>query len=1853
MTDKKVPDFDGLDWDAALDEWEKSAFDSAFPDEPSQTKRETARPHEPDSAAASAPRPLYKPGAPPAAPAAVPRPAPASSKKLPAAEPSRPGEAKSKGGLGQLFARGEPKPEPPKKKEADLLDPLFDEERTMPPQSLPPSMPQSPPGSQKPTPAPSRPTADETVTSSSEVMFDPFADIASERIPPMSQADTTEVAAAKPAGSDAPTRIGDMDELMGEIALPPPPAAPGPMTGAPRGSARRAPSPPGATKPEVRLKLHEPRQRAHDPDEETRTLDRDFAKKLQATFKEDPSFAPTTKVDDGLATKLVRASQPPPAASPSPSPAPVAAPPVPPPPPRRVERAPIPPGQVWEDEKPAVAYLDDWSRASFVERAEWLETEARAATDRHVRARGLVAVSEIRAILGQTDEAERLAAEARELSPQLAFAARQARWLAASGDPASLVEALDLEARHSTTPEARAHASLMAADVLRASGSDAEAAKRWDQAARLAPDDVRPVLGRAARLVGRGDVSHAAQQIPESPALAALADALRSVLRLRGADRVEAPSRPLPNEAAREARVALEQGDVDAAVEALARLRLPGLERAAQWLASAIGASRASSRPRAAELLAKLAETDELAQRALAARAIELGDVTKLKLALRGDENFTPGERAVLAVLADLPLADAGVSMAALESAPEMAPLAAAIASVRGESTATLPGSDASQRLIRLGVALAEGRSDADLDALLAGAADLPPLARALSLELAVRGGRLGEVADAVEQWSTADGTTGRDKELAAAFIAERAGNATRATAAYRAAHRVAPASGEAALRAILALDPEADIAADLSQLADENSSAEVAAILRLEAYARTEGGDDASRTELLDKAHRAAPDLPIAAFFAERVARRNGNVEEVLRWIRERRSASTDALDAALDAVREALLIADRDPELASERLTEAHRARPEDVALRELYERLATEPPADRAAWREERAKATNGPARALLFTEAAHEFERAGDSAGALRAAKAAVEAGDEALAKLAMERAEIQSGSAERLADELLQRAKSSDDGRERREAYERLAELDATARNDHASAVLWHRSILEEFPEHLPSLRFVEHALVSGGRDDELEPIAASIASALRGAGGGECSAHAWLGARLRMRTDADSAKPLAQLAAGQGEPPLWALRMLHGLARSARDDEAFLQTSRALVDRSTRPADIAYLLLRAGEAAGRLERAEAAKELLERAAMEDPGDVVTWGFLVEVRERLGDTRGAAEACESLARTSVVPDHQLLAWYDAARMWQDEALDLDRALPALEQAAMIDVAYEDIFERLAKIYKQRGQGSELAALLERRIARVTDPAQRVEMEVQRGLALAELGDEDGARESLETALKDEPDNVEALRALGDLCAKQGRWDAAEQAWVRLARLLPTPDEQRAVYARLGELYAVHAVNLSRAEVALKEVLKRAPNDAPTLERLVDVYRRQNDAARAVETQQQLIASAADSDARLKRLVELAAIYETVGRDVRKAEQTLESARKEFPIAVVALRALAEFYQRQRQMPAMHILLDRAAADARRAFAGGRFVPALFEVLSAVSELRGKKDAARVVAATLAAFEGEPSNLRGGELRALDPRLDDVVAPEVLGPALRALLFRTGDALDVAVPADLRAMRASPLPAGALANMIAQAAGGVGFHSIQIFTSPTVGGACVPCASNPPAVVLGDFLVKQLEDKPRAFLVIRALKLMLARASALTRASAAELPALVAAWFKAFNPSWVAPGVNTAALADFGRRLVPALPRHVDPDLGVIALEAAANLGANAPTLGAAALAWANRTALLAIGDPNAALDAIAWTQGAECAPTGAEARAAWISRTVEARELIAYSVTDAYAEARARLGLDKA
>jgi tetratricopeptide (TPR) repeat protein len=1168
-------------------------------------------------------------------------------------------------------------------------------------------------------------------------------------------------------------------------------------------------------------------------------------------------------------------------------------------------------------------------------------------------------------------------------------------------------------------------------------------------------------------------------------------------------------------------------------------------------------------------------------------------------------------------------------------------------------------GTPQARTLLRLARLLIMGASAADLsaavDAVSALGTPAPPWLAVIAVEVAARAGHFGIVSGALQAWgpSNTNAREGAHAAIAAALIAESAGDAVRAVDAYRAAMTADP-SVEAALRAFASFQSD-DLAGQLNAMADALGNGLLGALARIEAIARTDGQlPDPTRAQMLEHIGDAPVTLLMTAYVAETLARRAGDEEETWRCIRQRKDAATDAVQRAMENIREAWLIARSEPALAAAAIEEAVRARPSDMALRELCERISLGSSDDAGAWREERASVCGDVARTRLLVQAAYEYEWAGDHGAALRCAEAV--AGERwSLCSVVRERAELRTGSAARLADELLSFARGAEDPRSRREAYERLAALDAETRHDPASALLWHRTILDEFPGYLPSLRHVEHQLLRAGRTDELAPIVGAIARALRGTGAGEGTAHAELALRLRSRSsglgwDVSHEHEMVELAVFAPQASLSALRIADKSARARSDLAEVLSTTLRLLDTVSRSAESACLLVRAAEAALRQGDFEQSRTLLERASLEDPGDVMMWGLLACARRRGGDAAGTAEALESCARTSVVAEHQATAWYQAGRIWRDERRDTARAILALENAIAVDIGRDDVFGDLAQLYESRGLTAPLAALLERRLALAADPEIRFSLELRRGRILVADGDASAARDAFQAALEVHPDDTTALSEFADVCVDMKDWSAAERAFVQLTRLLSQPDAQRRAYAILGEIYSHHIVNLARAEVALQEVLRRDPTDTVTSERLIEIYRLRGDGARAVGLAQDLLKTAPSREERRTRMLELAALHEATN-DPRRAEQVLDAARRELPDDTGILRALAEFLERHQKAPAATFMLDRTGGDVRRGIRAGRIHGDAFNVLATVCEMRGRADGAQVVRAVWAVLAGEPARVSGAGPKAFDPRLDEVIAPELMDAPLRALLARSGAALDGALPVDLRALRAVGVHGDAPASRVAaRFAEGARLSRIELVESPKLGATCIPVASSPAVVLVGSTL---LPNEPvSAFLLARSIKLISARASALARAAPSELGVLVAAWLKCFNSAFEPQGVPAAAVHTASSRIRASLPRVLDADLGLMALEVGGRLGIRAPDLGSAALAWGDRVALLATGDIRGALDGIAMTTGSTGgAPTTADECAAWVAQTPEALELVAFAVSDAYFSARAQSGID--
>jgi tetratricopeptide (TPR) repeat protein len=868
---------------------------------------------------------------------------------------------------------------------------------------------------------------------------------------------------------------------------------------------------------------------------------------------------------------------------------------------------------------------------------------------------------------------------------------------------------------------------------------------------------------------------------------------------------------------------------------------------------------------------------------------------------------------------------------------------------------------------------------------------------------------------------------------------------------------------------------------------------------------------------------------------------------------------------------------------------------------------------------------------------------EYERAGQPDNATRTALLASELGGSELASIIAEGVAGSSPDAARLSESLFEQARAEKDAVVQRELYERASRLDA-ARGEKSSTILWQNAILERQPEYLPALRYLEQEYIAAARQDDLEPVAAALARLLDD---NEAGAHAMLATRHRYLAGAwTSARELVELAARAQTPSLWALRQLSAQARVAGDDALLLQADRQLYARAGRAIDTATLAVRVAETAARIGKLSEARALLDRAVELIPDHLVALTTRAEVLERLEDYSGAAETREAMARASNVEAHRLAAWHQAAILWLDRAENEARGVAALEKATETEGANEEVFKRLQDIYVARGERSKLAQLLERRLEQTTDPEARIALEVTRAKALADIGDSRAAKEALAAALDSNPDHASALDAFAEVSAAAGDWEDAEQAWIRLARHAADAERQLDIYMKLGELYETELPNIERAELSYLEVLKRRPNDLKATKRLVQIYGKLGDPDRSIELQAELVKAAETPEDKRARTLELAEVYELVAGDRRKAQQTLEKARKSWPNDGAVLRGLAQFHLRNDDQTAVTLLLDRAAADARRALTTGRFDSPFFEILATVAELRNDPDGAHVARATVAAIEGPEAVPRG--LGA-----DELLAPELLSLPLRSLLRRTGSAMEQAYEVDLRALQAAPVSEelAEFSNGIVQFAASYGVAGLQLFVSPSLGLGCLAACSDPAQVVLGRGLIETADEPGIYFLVIRCLKILQSGGAVLARTAPIDLWPLVAAYLSLHAPNWQPQNVDPRKLADAVEHIRPAFGSRPEPDLPMLALEVASSLGNRASQLGTAINQWGNRAGLLALGDPDAALRGLAYAAGhvGGPPPSGGE-RKKWIMRNPEARDVAIFSVSDQYAQARAQLGL---
>ncbi len=1499
--------------------------------------------------------------------------------------------------------------------------------------------------------------------------------------------------------------------------------------------------------------------------------------------------------------------------------------------------------------------LDKW-----VARAEWLEQEAKAQRDTKVQGRTLLAASELWAMAGNRTHARELASQAAKLVG--GAAQRQARQLAAvDRDFEAASRLLSAEAHSAGTPAARSHAAFYNAEIERLELHNGPASMRhFEQGGRTQVGDPR---GTIARLCSQLATSPKPPSVmwPEGDDFKDLVLATRAISLLRGDTRW--PSAELssvtPAVAFVDAQRALERGDRVKAAKALVRLsEVDGFRRSAKWLAASLLAPVAATRGDAVRLLSEmLQETEDSAlRRALAERAVESGDGVAAQAALAGSSDeggFSAADRVAIGTLSGADPQTLRPQLEELAKKDDMKPLAFAIAVASGIQLEAAPSDDPEVALLlSLGRAMGEGQSPEQIEALIDG--DVlanHPLRPLFKLESAARKGDAASLAHALTSWSDDGGGESaeerlRQAHLAAGLLHEISGAAPAAESHYAQALS-SKSFGEAATRALFAFVPPERLTKLLSALADTADDAERRALLLLEAALRSNDSDE--QKALLENAHELAPQLPFAAHLSERLGMNDESAESALVWLGVAREQCEDDFEHALLLVREALLSAG-DMAQAQALMDSAWEHWPKDVALLELWERLNPVDSQARAEARERLAKALgNDSSRARLLLEAAWFHEQANQPQEAARCAKLAI-SGEPELAQLVYERnaaatkdaaelrdvwaAELQGEvDPDDVTDESLARLKH--DECIRLAAFERQSGSLAQARH-------WLVQALRYQPKSLRALLLLEQAqledLSATGVEAELADTEQRLASRLSPQDG---VAHALLAARLKKQHSGwPSAYDSLKQADQTGVTSLFVQRQVQAQALRAGDDATYYAVTLQLTEKLAEPLDQAVSLLRASEAATRLNRPVEAISHLTRAAELAPEHLVVHSHLADLLEQQGEFAQAAKRYRILADTCRVTLHRVQALRQAARIWLDELDDVEDGADALRAAFDLDPTNKEVSERLLSLFAAGQRHLELIELVKKRLRFAADDEERVEIQVLQARTYMQLGQTDAAKEVLEKVLALKPEHAAALGGLAELARGEGDANSSEQALLQLVRLNKDAGAQADVYLQLAALYTGPLENLERAERAYQEVLKRRPKDRKAFDALLPLYVQMGEPQRAVDLLGAKLQQADGVAEKRSLQLKLVQVQDELAGDTQAAEAALSEALGSWPLDREVLLAAAAFYRKHDRQETLTELAQRTSDEVKRKLQSGLISAELTEALQTLASIAGDGAREEVAATVTCCLKAEPAQLKPAGARAMARKLDDDLAAPPISSALRTLLMQTRGMLDEAFPVDPARYDAVPLEPGTLLSNFENKARATGVAIPKIFVSRSEGKAWVVGGATEPRVVLGSDLAGETEPV-QDFIVWRSLKLIQARACALARLDGEELNAAVIAFLACFVPTDPSTVATPALYESMSARISPLVPGELDDDIPVLAMEVAGRVVQHSSSLGLAVRKWANRCALLATGDLSSALSALALAHGLDGLPSDVNQRTGWIAGNQETRDLICSCSNDGF------------
>jgi len=253
-------------------------------------------------------------------------------------------------------------------------------------------------------------------------------------------------------------------------------------------------------------------------------------------------------------------------------------------------------------------------------------------------------------------------------------------------------------------------------------------------------------------------------------------------------------------------------------------------------------------------------------------------------------------------------------------------------------------------------------------------------------------------------------------------------------------------------------------------------------------------------------------------------------------------------------------------------------------------------------------------------------------------------------------------------------------------------------------------------------------------------------------------------------------------------------------------------------------------------------------------------------------------------------------------------------------DNERALSAWRRIEELDPQHQRAREAQKRILIRERNFPRIAELLEREIAEIPDPGQKVETQKRLALIYREkLNDPARAAATYRDILAEAPQEPVAFRALVEIYEKSEDHAALVGLFRAQIEITVAKPERVGLLRRLLVLYDEKLGDQAGARWAAAELLKALPGDREALVRLEALLERSEDWAHLVATLEYHVRHPSSAEDRLQILRRLAVLSEERLNDLSGAAARWEEVNRQNPDDEAAIAALIGLYTKLGRWP----------------------------------------------------------------------------------------------------------------------------------------------------------------------------------------------------------------------------------------------------------------------------------------------------------------------------------------------